>query len=345
MKFKQRNLEDLGDLIVGNNTGRPPFGLGVEGDQGASYFPYRTSSEISQFFEDLGTSYVHNGETRHRWVASVVQEVLSQPSENPQNPPELFCRLIDQLMDPADAFNEGQDRSKALAQLNVVLSREGFEAFYGEDRHCYLRNMKTRATVPLQPNPNRPLTAEERLHRKKLEAYLERCSEDELIQEVLLPLFRQLGFHRVTESGHRDKALEYGKDIWMRFSLPTNHFLYFGVQVKKGKLDAAGASRKGNSNVAEVHHQILMMLEHEVFDPEINRRVLIDHAFIIAGGEITKSARNWLSNALNASKRRQIIFMGREEILDLCVVNQVPLPEAADSTGQTWTFPLGGAPF
>jgi hypothetical protein len=32
--------------------------------------------------------------------------------------------------------------------------------------------------------------------------------EDELIEEVLLPRFRQLGFHRVTAAGHRDKALE-----------------------------------------------------------------------------------------------------------------------------------------
>lgn len=39
-----------------------------------------------------------------------------------------------------------------------------------------------------------------------------------------------------------------------------------------------------------------MMLAREIFDPETNRRVLVDHAFIIAGGEITKAARNWLGN-------------------------------------------------
>lgn len=46
-----------------------------------------------------------------------------------------------------------------------------------------------------------------------------------------------------------------------------------------------------------------MMLGHEVFDPEIGKRVLVDHAFIVAGGEITKQARNWLGNKLDASKR------------------------------------------
>lgn len=38
------------------------------------------------------------------------------------------------------------------------------------------------------------------------------------------------------------------------------------------------------------------MLGHDIFDPEIGKRVLVDHAFIVAGGEITKAARNWLGN-------------------------------------------------
>lgn len=54
-------------------------------------------------------------------------------------------------------------------------------------------------------------------------------------------------------------------------------------------LDASGVS---TSNVAEIHNQVMMMLGHEIFDPELNRRVLVDHAFIVAGGEITKQARN-----------------------------------------------------
>jgi hypothetical protein len=28
-----------------------------------------------------------------------------------------------------------------------------------------------------------------------------------------------------------------------------------------------------------------MMLAHEIFDPEHNKRVLVDHAFIVAGGD------------------------------------------------------------
>jgi hypothetical protein len=132
----------------------------------------------------------------------------------------------------------------------------------------------------------------------------------------------------VTATGHKDKQLEYGKDIWMRYTLPTTHVLYFGLQAKKGKLDASGNSKGTNENISEIHNQVLMMLGHELFDPEIGKRVLVDHAFIVAGGEITKAARNWLGGRLDATKRSQILFMDREDILNLSIVANLPLPSS-----------------
>ncbi len=181
----------------------------------------------------------------------------------------------------------------------------------------------------LQANPHRPLTAAEVQRRRDLTAYLDTCSEDELTAEILLPLFRGLGFQRITAAGHKDKALEYGKDIWMRYTLPTQHLLYFGLQVKKGKLDASGATKAGNANIAEIHNQALMMLAHTIFDPETNRRVLVNHAFIVAGGEITKAARNWIGHALDDAKRSQIMFLDREDILNLYVVQGLSIPDGA----------------
>lgn len=178
-------------------------------------------------------------------------------------------------------------------------------------------------------NPHRPLSLAEQKRQDLLIGYLEGVSEDELTEEVLMPLFRQLGFHKISFAGHKDKALEYGKDLWMKYTLPTQHILYFGIQVKKGKLDASGASKGSNTNVAEIYNQVSMMLGHEIFDPEIGKRVLVDHAFIVAGGEITKSARNWLGGKLDASKRSQIMFMDRSDILNLFIVNSVPLPKGA----------------
>jgi hypothetical protein len=243
-------------------------------------------------------------------------------------PPEAFVRIIQRLLDKDEAQESDETRSNALAALNIVLAREGWDAFYDEHGVGQLRHIATN-TIAQVANPHRPLTPLELERKDLLEAYLDNCSEDDLIEDVLLPLFRQLGFHRVTSAGHKDKALEYGKDVWMKYTLPTLHVLYFGIQAKKGKLDSAGMSKGGSSNIGELLNQVNMMLGHEVFDPELNRRVLVDHAFIVAGGEITKQAKNWLGERLNASRRSQVMFMDRDDILNLFVVTKLPLPKGA----------------
>lgn len=312
MKWKNRNLRELADIICGN----------------AEHFRYRSSSYITEFFADCDLDYVHDGTTRWAWVASRLEEVLAQPHHGPSVPPDAFIRIIRAVLDKSEAQEGDPDRSKALAAINIVLSREGWEAFYDEHGIGQLRHIATK-TIAQMANPHRPLTPAEVARRIQLTAFLEECSEDELIEEVLLPLFRQLGFHRVTAAGHKDKALEYGKDVWMKYTLPTLHVLYFGIQAKKGKLDAAGSGKDGSSNVAEILNQVTMMLGHEIFDPELNRRVLVDHAFIVAGGEITKQARNWLGNKLDATKRSQVMFMDRDDVLNLFIVTNLPLPKGA----------------
>lgn len=331
MEFKQRTLKQIADMICGNF------------DTKETFFRYRSSSFLTEFFQDADTDYIHDGSTRNWWVANTLQQILAEPQSIPNYPPETFLRVIQVLMDQGDALNEGADRPGALGLLNAALAREGFEAFYAEDKKCYLRHLATNTVAMFAPNPHRPFSAQEVKKREQLTAYLSNISEDELISEVLLPLFRQLGFHRVTVAGHKDKALEYGKDVWMKYTLPTTHVLYFGIQVKKDKLDTAGVSKGSNTNIAEVHNQVLMMLGHEIFDPEIGKRVLVDHAFIVSGGEITKAARNWIGNKLDASKRSQIMFMDREDILNLFIVSNIPLPDGA--LPQTKTSDLSDLPF
>jgi len=317
MKWKNRNLRELADLICGNAEPNNP-----------SYFPYRSSTYLTEFFEDCDLEFTHDGSTRWAWVASRLEEVLAQPHPGPSVPPDTFIRIIRALLDKSEAQPGDPDRNKALATLNVVLAREGWEAFHDEHGIGQIRHIATN-TVAQMVNPHRPMTPAELERKEQLTTYLDKCSEDNLIEEVLLPLFRQLGFHRITASGHKDKALEYGKDVWMKYTLPTLHVLYFGIQAKKGKLDSAGVGKDGSANIAEIHNQVNMMIGHEIFDSELNRRVLVDHAFIVAGGEITKQARNWIGNKLDASKRSQILFMDRDDILNLFIVTSLPLPKSA----------------
>jgi|ERR1035437_1452562 hypothetical protein len=320
MQFKERTLIALADMICGNFKAEE------------SFFVYRSSSVLTRFFQDCDTEYAHDESTRNYWVAGTLREILAEPHPNAQTPPATFSRVIKVLMDQADALHEAADRPGALALLNTALAREGFEAFYAEDKQCYLRHIATRTIVSSATDPHRPFSASELKRRGQLLAYLQAVCEDDLIHEVLLPLFRQLGFHRITAAGHKDKALEYGKDVWMKFTLPTQHVLYFGIQAKNGKIDASGVTKQGNANVAEIHNQVIMMLGHEIFDPEIGKRVLVDHAFIVSAGEITKAARNWLGNKLDASKRSQLLFMDRDDILNLYVVTNLPLPKEAIPT-------------
>lgn len=314
MKFKNRNMRELAEMIVGD----------------VKYFTYRSSSYITQFFEECDLDFIHDGSTRWAWTADRLSELLQEPQPTAHALPDCFVHLLQVLMQKSEAKPDDPDRLLALGALNKPLSREGYEAFYGEDDLLYIRHIGTK-TISTAANPHRPFTPKEIGRREQLIEYLNKCSEDDLVEEVLLPLFRQLGYHRITSAGHKDKVLEYGKDIWMRYVLPTQHVLYFGVQVKKGKLDSAGINRGSNSNIADIHNQTLMMLGHEIFDPETNKRVLVDHAFIVAGGEITKQAKNWLGEKLDATKRSQILFMDREDILNLYIVSNLPLPEGAIS--------------
>src|ERR1043166_6147011 len=141
-----------------------------------------------------------------------------------------------------------------------------------KDLRCSMRRTNSATCGTSRPIRSRcpPLTrivlSPPRSCGEQLTDYLDEASEDELINEVLLPLFRHLGFHKITAAGHRDKALEYGKDVWMKYTLPTQHVIYFGLQAKKDKIDAAAAGKGGTANIAEIHNQVLMMIGHEIFD-------------------------------------------------------------------------------
>jgi hypothetical protein len=329
MQFKARNLRSLAEMVVGN----------------ADHFVYRSSSKITRFFEECDLDYVHDGSSRVPWTENVLAGLLNESVSTHHQLPERFAKVLQILMDKSDAADGDGDRFQALAALNVPLMREGFEGYYGEDGIFYVRHVATK-TVSAPVNLYRPLTPLELEKRNLLIAYLDRCSEDELIEEILLPMFRHLGYQRITSVGHKDKALEYGKDVWMRFKLPTEHVLYFGIQAKKGKLDSAGMTKGTNVNIAEIYNQVLMMLGHEVFDSDTSRNVLVDHAFIVAGGEITKAARNWLGGRLDKSQRSRILFMDREHILNLYTGHRLELPRAAlPAKLDTWSFDQNEIPF
>lgn len=309
--FRQRSLRVIADQICGD----------------APFFMYRTGTLLQEFMEDCGFDEGFSG-TRRWWVVDRIKESLNDPAPGAHALPDRFTTIIRHLMNPSECKDEARDRTNALLGLNDALRDEGFEAFYADDGNCYVRHLKTN-TLSMSPNLKRPLSKEERETRELLDSYLNGCSEDDLTTKILLPLFRQLGFERITVAGHRDKSMEFGKDLWMKFTLPTQHSIYFGIQVKKGKVDAAGATKGSNANAMELITQARMALGHPVFDPAVNKNVLVDHVYIIAGGEITKQARHLIITTLDQESRRHIIFMDRDDILELFPISGTPLPPEA----------------
>lgn len=280
-------------------------------------FPYRKSSGITRFFRRCGFSYVHDGTTRKWWAKDRLAELNLGPSHTPDLPSDDLLRLISELFELDDFEKDDMALEPALEALNKLLKRTGLVAYLDDldaSRGCHLRNTGTGATSSTMPHQPRPLSQEEIAQRQKLAAFLDSAPEDEFTARLLVPFFQRLGFHRVSPAGHKEKSLEFGKDLWMRYQLPTGHWIYFCAQIKRDKIDANSAS--GGNNVATVLAQTKMAIDHPIFDPDANRKVLLDHVFVISAGEITRAARTWLVEHLDANQRRHIIFMDRDEFLD-----------------------------
>ena len=203
---------------------------------------------------------------------------------------------------------------ECVKELNFLFRRTGLVAYLDEASRCHLRNDGTGVSTAALSQSIRPLSQEEIGQRQRLAAFLDSASEDEFIERVLVPLFQRMGFRRVSPTGHKDKSLEFGKDLWMKYQLPTGHWIYFCAQIKKDKIDSNNAS--GQKNVSNVLAQAQMAIDYPLLDPEINRKVLLDHLYLISAGEITKPARTWLIERLDKEQRRHIIFMDRDEFLN-----------------------------
>jgi hypothetical protein len=307
MKLSERVLEELAKMVVGD----------------AKHFPYRSSSYITRFFARCGLPFIHDGSTRPVWARERLAELNLGAVQSADLPSDDLCRVISELFDQDDfeRYNDRGDVSPehladvqlALASFNKLVQRAGLIAYLDESGRCYLRSTGTGISSASFSQATRPLSQEEIVQRQKLATFLDKASEDEFTERVLVPLFQRLGFRRVSPSGHTEKTLEFGKDLWMKYQLPTSHYIYCCAQIKKDKIDASAA---GGKNVATVLNQARMAIDHPIFDPEANRKVLLDHLFLISAGEITRAARTWLVEQLDQGQRRHIIFMDRDEFLD-----------------------------
>lgn len=335
MRLQRRTVETLAEMICG------AAGMG-----GFSWenFRYRSSYYLTEFFQECGLDYHHDGTTRRAWVIEVLTEINEMTAEVPSLPSSQMLKVIQHLADPYEFADEKYDA--ALEQINRALSRDGLRV-KNLNGHVVIENLNTNAATPLD-SPDRLLNSAEEALRREFVAYFKSASEDEFTEHILVRLFSALGFKQIHVTGHEDRSMEFGKDLWMKYRLPTGHQLYIGVQVKTGKIHASGSEITGN--ISGILAQLLMLMTYPVFDPETNTKHLFDHVFLVSSGEITKQARTLLSEFLDNAMRRNVMFLDSNDILDLCVRYGLPLPgddveESAENDVSTLPDDLNDIPF
>jgi len=173
----------------------------VVGD--AKCFPYRSSSYITKFFERCGLPFKHDGSTRPIWTKDRLSELNLGDGTSPDLPSNDLCRLISELFDSDDFDTHNETRKRlgetdpdrfadleqALAAFNKLVSRQGLVAELDNSGRCFLRSTGTGASSADFQQSSRPLSQQEIEQRRRLSAFLDRVSEDEFIEVVLVPLF------------------------------------------------------------------------------------------------------------------------------------------------------------
>lgn len=121
---------------------------GVHGSEGWTNFPYRTSSQLTEFFSNSGLNDVHDGSTRKWWVVQVLTRLdgLSTGDDSPSSGP--LASVIRELLDPAEFQHDRDRRAAAMGDVNDVLARDDLEVYLDARSRCCIRRLGTAGSAP-----------------------------------------------------------------------------------------------------------------------------------------------------------------------------------------------------
>ena len=134
MRLSDRTVGTLAEMICGAAGG---FNSSYSWDN----FPYRSSSQLTEFFENCDLDYRHDGSTRKWWVVGVLEELNQLPASDNELPPDPLLKVLQELLDPSQYANDQAKRIAALADLNVVLARDDLQAYFDGPWRCGIRPM------------------------------------------------------------------------------------------------------------------------------------------------------------------------------------------------------------
>lgn len=107
------------------------------GDEPFNYFPYRSSYKLTQFFNNLGLPYKHDGSTRRIWVAEILKKMNDIPSYDTRLPSKELIKIMEELLDPSHfLFDPKLDHDKAVNTLKECIEIYGLTVSLDKKRRA-----------------------------------------------------------------------------------------------------------------------------------------------------------------------------------------------------------------
>ncbi|MGE0827643.1 MAG: restriction endonuclease, partial [Candidatus Binatia bacterium] len=142
--------------------------------------------------------------------------------------------------------------------------------------------------------------------------------EDELRTDVLIPLFRAMGFQDVHH--HHGGSGERGKDIIMWRPEGLRERVNYAVVAKADKISG---KTSGNSSIGEVRFQIEQCFNEPYADPRTTKEEKIERCWVVSSKDIKKEAKEAIKGNLEKSNLDKITdFIDGDQLWELIERNR-----------------------
>lgn len=138
-------------------------------------------------------------------------------------------------------------------------------------------------------------------------AHITELQEEDLTKNLVIPLFKKLGFNSVSYTCGID---EFGRDVVCYYTNPLGDKKWVGVQVKA--VDIHGTLEK-SGNIQEIINQIQEAFDNPFYDPTCNEEAWITEMFIITSKKITSKAKRVIRNKF---KQKTVHFMDGQQLVN-----------------------------
>lgn len=153
---------------------------------------------------------------------------------------------------------------------------------------------------------------------------LERLNEASLRQDVLIPLFRRMGYRDVVH--YHGGEQELGKDIVMWLPDEILGRINFAVVAKSKQVTGRTS---GHSSAAEVSTQIKQSLNEPLIDPTSSDQRYVNYCLVVSPYDIKKQAQRAILATLDQADRLRVRFIHGNLLWDLIEKHFPEIPAAA----------------